>query len=132
MDSPRIPLLYLLCKKREIAFRSSISDNRLRRIFKVNSFNGLEAIKSVLGENFLFADGWPRVDNNVASVFVGNLLIIGPSKLDAVNLALRWIWPCFCGNLEAEVEKSNVAFWAAGEVGKHFDGVDLSFFNELE
>ncbi|KAH9293061.1 hypothetical protein KI387_041736, partial [Taxus chinensis] len=111
---------------------SSISDNRLRWIFKIGNGSDLEAIKLVLGGKYLFEDGWCRVNSSVALVFVENILIIEPSKPDVVNLALRWVRSSFCGNLVAEVQKCNVAFWAVGEEVKLWGGMDLSIFRELE
>ncbi|KAH9292713.1 hypothetical protein KI387_042098, partial [Taxus chinensis] len=132
MAAPRLPRIALSCDLREMAFWSRITDNQLKRIFLISCVEEMEAIKAILGGVFLSTEGWPHVNSGVTSVFVENLLIIRPSKLDVVNLALHWLRPAFCGNLASEVANCCLAFWAMEDSLQGASGVDVGVFKELE
>ncbi|KAH9326383.1 hypothetical protein KI387_006561, partial [Taxus chinensis] len=92
----------------------------------------LDAIKGFLGEDYLFVVGWPRVNSGIASIFVENLLIIYPSKVDVVSLALHWLQLAYRGNLASEVANCCLAFWAMHESLPSASGVVVGVFSELE
>ncbi|KAH9322753.1 hypothetical protein KI387_017392, partial [Taxus chinensis] len=112
MDPPRAPRLALSCDMREMAFRNKVSDCRLKKIFHISSSEDLEAVKVVLGLGFLNAEGWPRINSGIASIFVENLLVLRPSKVEVVNLAAYWLTPSFCGNLASEVANFSLVSWS--------------------
>ncbi|KAH9310659.1 hypothetical protein KI387_025694, partial [Taxus chinensis] len=132
MDTLRVLMLEFACENTEVAFRTSVSKNRLKRIFDISSKNDMKVVKSVMDVKFLEMEGWPRDNSCIALVFVENLLIIENSKSEVLNVALFWIHPSFHNNLVSEVDKRSLAFWAAGDAVRRVGGVEVSVFNALD
>ncbi|KAH9291651.1 hypothetical protein KI387_043165, partial [Taxus chinensis] len=91
----------------------------------------LVVVKSVLGKDFLNVEGWLRVNSGIASIFVENLLVLHPSKAEAVNLATHWVRPS-CGNLAFKVANFNFLFWVASDGNQGPSDINVGAFNDLE
>ncbi|KAH9302956.1 hypothetical protein KI387_014539, partial [Taxus chinensis] len=102
------------------------------KIFLISCAEDLEVIKSVLGQDFLNLEGWPRVNSGIASLFVENLLVLHPSKADVVNVMAHWLCPTFCGNLTSEVANLNMVSWSAQDVSRGSSSGAASAFLDLE
>ncbi|KAH9293275.1 hypothetical protein KI387_041525, partial [Taxus chinensis] len=132
MAPPRAPVLALSCDVREMAFRNRVTDGRLWKIFLISCAEDLEVVKLVLGLEFLNLEGWPRVNSGIASIFMENLLVLHPSKVEVVKVTAHWICPIFCGNLASEVANFNLASWPAHDVASGSSVGDALAFPELE
>ncbi|KAH9291144.1 hypothetical protein KI387_043662, partial [Taxus chinensis] len=103
-----------------------------KEIFVSHASKSWMPLKDSLGKDYLSVVGWPRVNSGVASIFVENLLIIRPSKVDVVSLALHWLRPAYCGNLASEVVNCCLAFWVVHESFPSVSGVAVGVFSELK
>ncbi|KAH9304439.1 hypothetical protein KI387_008843, partial [Taxus chinensis] len=117
---------------REMAFRKVVSNRRLKLVFNVEGAFELTTLKYVIGEDFLNLVGHSKVNNDIVAIFVENLLIIQPSKSDAILIVTHWVKPHFLGNLVSEVEKANRTFWVFAEEFRAKACVDVEIVKELE
>ncbi|KAH9291870.1 hypothetical protein KI387_042942, partial [Taxus chinensis] len=132
MASPRALVLALSCDRQEMAFKNKVSDGRLRNILFISCADDLEAVKLVLGLEFLNTEGWPRINSGITSIFMENLLVLHPSKVEVVKVVAHWICPTLCGNLASEVVNFNLASWPAHEIASGSSIGGASAFSELE
>ncbi|KAH9313736.1 hypothetical protein KI387_022363, partial [Taxus chinensis] len=104
----------------------------MKRIFNISCTEDLMAIKMVMGEGFMKVEGWLRVNNGVASIFIENFIILHPLKLDVVNLDTHWVRPSFCGNLNFEVAECNILLCAENDGDQDPFDVYAGAFKDLE
>ncbi|KAH9296252.1 hypothetical protein KI387_039840, partial [Taxus chinensis] len=108
MDSPPLPCLFLHGAKREMAFCSGFSRSRVHIIFKVETEALCEAVVNILGENYMADSARARVNSEVASWFVSQLLLTRGKKVEAKVIAECFIKPQHRLGLEEALTSVNL------------------------
>ncbi|KAH9326477.1 hypothetical protein KI387_006655, partial [Taxus chinensis] len=90
MAIPTFHFLFLKDEAREMAFYRNISHSRLKNFFRIGSGSVCNAMEQILGESYLQGSDRGRLNAEIASVFVSNLLMIGKNKEETILIARHY------------------------------------------
>ncbi|KAH9320887.1 hypothetical protein KI387_015526 [Taxus chinensis] len=120
MVIPPVPNLFLKGESREMAFYGSVSQARLKKVSRVGSGSVYNVVEHIIGEKYLQGSGRTRVNAEIASVFVFNLLAIGKNKEETLLIACHMIHSKHAVGLDEEVVNFSMpsAFFQAAVEGE--------------